>query len=63
MQIAMIRCLSCTSPLDRTVRWARLLIEAPGVFLCTTEWGRARFKFGVPERRAGPTARSGVTRE
>src|SRR6266511_5181301 len=49
MMIAMIRCQSCASPLDQTVRWARLLVEEPEVFVCNTEWGSARFEFRVPE--------------
>jgi hypothetical protein len=49
MQIAMIRCPSCASPLDRVVRLARLQVEEPEVFTCDTEWGYARFEFGVSE--------------
>ena len=49
MMIAMIRCQSCASPLDRTVRWARLVAEEPEVFVCDTEWGYVRFEFGFPE--------------
>jgi hypothetical protein len=49
MMIAMIRCQSCASPLDRTVLWARLLVEEPEVFVCPTEWGHTRFEFGFAE--------------
>jgi transposase-like protein len=49
MQIAMIRCPSCASPLDRVVRLARLQVGEPEVFKCDTEWGYARFEFGMTE--------------
>ena len=49
MLIAMARCPSCSSPLDRVVRLARLQVEEPEVFTCETEWGYARFEFGFTE--------------
>lgn len=47
--LAMLRCEACHSRLDRALRWARLVAEEPEVFVCSTEWGHARFEFGFQE--------------
>jgi hypothetical protein len=49
MRNAMCPCPSCALALDVPVRWGRLVVREPEVFVHEGPWGISRFELGVTE--------------